>query len=193
MTMAVHWGNTDGIARSGMSRATSEATGCRHWATTCSILPQGAPGQQANKQQSTNTPTLLAVSMAMGMGRYVTACIAQWRRSRALLEATGCRHWASIMSDNIKGTWLCHFFMSFIVKTVEKSHGSKLRPLFSIGVSHIKQNATVADHPANQCTSNVLSCIRLALVATGQAQDSNQRPKYLCYNCRPLSQSVHVY
>jgi hypothetical protein len=31
------------------------------------------------------------------------------------------------------------FFMFFIVKTVEKSHGSMLRPLFSIGVLHFKQ------------------------------------------------------
>jgi hypothetical protein len=41
--------------------------------------------------------------------------------------------------------------------------------------------------------SNVLSCIRLALVATGQAQDLNRRPKYLCYSCQPLGHSVHVY
>ncbi len=42
-------------------------------------------------------------------------------------------------------------------------------------------------------TSNVLSYIRLALVATGQAWDLNRRPKYLCYNCRPLGQSVHPH
>jgi hypothetical protein len=61
MAMAVLRGNTDGIAQCGMSRATSEATGCHHWETTCFVLPQQPPGQQANKQQSTNTPTLLAV------------------------------------------------------------------------------------------------------------------------------------
>jgi hypothetical protein len=51
-----------------------------HWippsATTCSILPQQLPGQQAKKQQSTNTPTLLAILMAMKMRQYNTACIA---------------------------------------------------------------------------------------------------------------------
>jgi hypothetical protein len=31
------------------------------WATTCSVLPQQPPGQQANKQQSTNTPKKLAI------------------------------------------------------------------------------------------------------------------------------------
>jgi hypothetical protein len=49
MATAVHWSNTDGIAQCGMSRATPEATGCRHQATTCSVSPQQPPGQQANK------------------------------------------------------------------------------------------------------------------------------------------------
>jgi hypothetical protein len=110
---AVRQSNTDGIAQCGMSRATPEATGCRHWATTCLVLPQWPPGQQANKQQSTNTPRKQAVLMAMAMHRYVTAQIAQWRRSRASLEATGCRHWASIISNNINWTWLRRFFLMF--------------------------------------------------------------------------------
>ncbi len=104
MAMAVCRSNTDGIAQCGMSRATPEATGRRHRATTCSVLPQQPPGQQANKQQSTNTPRKQAVLMAMAMHRYVTTRISQWRRSRASLEATGCRHRASIMSDNINRT-----------------------------------------------------------------------------------------
>jgi hypothetical protein len=76
MATAVRRSNTDGIARCGMSTATPEATGCRHWATTCSVLPQRPPGQQADKQQSTNTPAKLAISMAMAMRRYVTVRIA---------------------------------------------------------------------------------------------------------------------
>jgi hypothetical protein len=127
--------DTDGIAQCRMSRATPEATGCRHQATTCSVLPQQLPGQQANKQQSTYTPRKHTILMAMAMRRYVTAQIIQWRRSRALLEATGCRHWASIMSNNINQTWLRRFFFDvFIVKTRGKGHGSTLRPLFLIGV-----------------------------------------------------------
>jgi hypothetical protein len=46
----------------------------------CSVLLWWPPGQQANKQQSTNTPTLLAVLMAMAMHQFVTVRIAQWRR-----------------------------------------------------------------------------------------------------------------
>ncbi len=106
MATAVRRSNTDGIAQCGMSRATLEATGPCHWATTCYVLPQRPPGQQANKQQSTNTPKKVAVLMAMAMYRYVTAHIAWWRRSRASLEATGCHHRASIMSNNINWTWL---------------------------------------------------------------------------------------
>jgi hypothetical protein len=106
MATRVRQSNTDGIAQCGMSRASPEATGRRHRATTRSVLPQRPPGQQANKQQSTNTHRKQAVLMAKAMRRYVTVRIARWRRSRASLEATGCRHLVSIMSDNINWTWL---------------------------------------------------------------------------------------
>ncbi len=140
MATMVRRSNTDGIARCGMSRATLEATGRWHRATTCYVLPQQPPGQQANKQQSTNTPKKVAVLMAMAMHWYITACIPRWRRSRASLEATGRCHQASIMSNNINWTWLRHFFNVFIIKTIGKGHGSMLRPLFLIGVWHINQN-----------------------------------------------------
>jgi hypothetical protein len=130
MAMAVRRSNTDGIAQCGMSRATLKATGCRHWATTCSVLPQWLPGQQANKQQSTNTPAKLAILMAMARCRYVTARIARWRRSRTSLEATGCRHWASSMPDNIHRTWLQRFFYVFIIKTIGKVTGQCKEPCF---------------------------------------------------------------
>jgi hypothetical protein len=134
MATAERRSNTDGIAQCGMSRATPETTGHRHRATTHPVSPQWPPGQQANKQQSTNTPRKQAILMAVAMRQYVTAQIARWRRSRASLEAIGCRHWASIMSDNINQTWLRRFFYVFIVKTVGKGHGSMLRPQFLLRV-----------------------------------------------------------
>jgi hypothetical protein len=77
--------------------------------------------------------------MAVAVHQYNTAHIAQWRRSRALLEATRRRHQASIMSNNIKPDMATTFFFDvFIVKTVGEGHGLTLRPLFSIGVLHIK-------------------------------------------------------
>jgi hypothetical protein len=137
MAMAVRWSNTDGIAQCSMSRATPEATGCRHQATTCSVSPQRTPGQQAYIQQSTNTPAKLAVSMAMAMRRYVTMQIAQWRRSRASLEATGLCHQASIMPDNIMGSWLQHFVLCFHCQNRRKrSRVDAKNPVFNRGMTY---------------------------------------------------------
>ncbi len=86
-----------------------------------------------------NTPAKLAILMAMAMHPYVTAHIAWWRRSRALLEATGRHHRASIMPDNIVRTWLQWFFYVFIVTTVGKGHGLTIWTLFLIGIWPIKQ------------------------------------------------------
>ncbi len=133
MATAVRRCNTDGIAQCGMSRATSEATGCRHQATTCYVSPQRPPGQQANKQQSTNTPTKMAILMAMAMRRYVTVCIAQWRRSRASLEATGCRHRASI----INWTWLRRVFWWFHCQNRwKRSRVDAKTPVFNRGMTY---------------------------------------------------------
>ncbi len=131
MATTVRRSNTVGITQCGMSRATLEATWHCLWATTCYASPQWPPGQQANKQQSTNMPKKVAVLMAMAMRWYITMCIAQWRRSRASLEATGCCHWASIISNNINWTWLQLFFYVFIIKTVGKGHGSILSVQYS--------------------------------------------------------------
>jgi hypothetical protein len=137
MATAVRRSNTDGIPQCGMSRATPEATGCHHWATTCYVSPQRPPGQQANKQQSTNTPKKVAVLMSMVIRRYLTACIARWRRSRASLEATGCCHWASIMSDNINRTWLRRFFLCFHRQNRRKrSRVDAKTPVFNRGMTY---------------------------------------------------------
>ena len=123
IALAVRRCDTKHIAQCSMPRATPEATGCRHWATTHSVLPQHLPGQQANKQQSTITPTKLAVSMAIAMWRYETACIAQWRRSRATLEATGCHHRASTCSDSHQSDMPTPVFPDvFYCQIVEKGH-----------------------------------------------------------------------
>ncbi len=73
MAMAVRCCDTKRIAQCSMSRATPEATGCCHQAATHSVLPQRLPGQQANKQQSTNTPKKVAMFMAAAVHQYNTA------------------------------------------------------------------------------------------------------------------------
>jgi hypothetical protein len=110
-----------------------------HWITALgNYLLRSAPAaaRATGKQTIINKYTYKAGSfMVMAMRWYINVRIAQWRRSRALLEATGHCHWASIMSNNIKRTWLQQFFlMFFIVKTVGKGHVLMLRPLFLIGV-----------------------------------------------------------
>ncbi len=73
-----------------------------------------AATRATGKQTTINKYTYkLAILMAMAMRRYVTAHNARWRRSSALLEATGRHHRVNIMSDNIKGTWLRCFFDVF--------------------------------------------------------------------------------
>ncbi len=42
-----------------------------------------------------NTPTSLEIQIAMGMWWSNVRCIARWSTSRASLETTGCRNWAS--------------------------------------------------------------------------------------------------
>ncbi len=137
MAMAVCRCNMKRTAQCSMSRATPEATGCRHRATTCSVLPQRPSGQQSNKQQSTNTHKKVAMLMAAAVHRYNTPCIAQWRRSRALLEATGCYHWASIMPNNIKWTWLWQSFWCFHRQNRRKrSWVNAKTPVFNRGMTY---------------------------------------------------------
>jgi hypothetical protein len=129
--------DTDSIAQCNVSRATTEATGCQHWATTCSVLPQRLPGQQAYKQQSTNTRAKKAISKAMVMRRYVTVRIAQWKRSRASIEATGRCHRASITPDNMVGTWLRRVFLCFHRQNRRKrSRVDAKNPVFNKGMTY---------------------------------------------------------
>ncbi len=93
----------------------------------------------ANKTTTKNGPALLAISMAVVVRRYNTAHIAQWRMSRASLEATGHHHLASIAADCIKGTWLHRFFYVLHCQYIKKGRGLSQRPLLSIRILHIKQ------------------------------------------------------
>ncbi len=83
-------------------------------------IAPAAAGATANETSMKNGPTLLAILMDVAVHRYNTACISQWRRSRAAQEATGCRPWASIMSNNIKGTYLRRFLSMFFIANTLK-------------------------------------------------------------------------
>ncbi len=87
-----------------------------------------------------NVPKRLAFLMAAVVHGYNTAHIAQWRRLRALLEAIKCRHWASIVANRCNRSHMVPVFYKFFhCQHVYKGHGLSRRPLFSIGVLHIKQ------------------------------------------------------
>ncbi len=84
----------------------------------------GKQGQQQTNQQWKNAPTFLAILMAMALRRYDTVCIAQWRRSRALVEATGRCHLASIAADRSHRTYQRLLFLSFfIINSLKKVAG----------------------------------------------------------------------
>jgi hypothetical protein len=137
MATAVRRSNTNGISQCGISRATPEATGRRHQVTTCSVSPQRPPGQQAYKQQSTNTPAKMAVLMAMAMRWYVSTRITQWRRSRASLEATRRCHQASIAADSCNRSSLPCFFLVFSSSTCTKrSQVDATVPVFNRGITY---------------------------------------------------------
>ncbi len=131
MALAVRRSNTDGITQCSMSRATPEADGCHHWATTCSVLPQRPPGQQQTKWQQNNVPKRLAISMAAVVRGYNTVHIGWWRRFRALLETTKRHHRASIVANRCNRSCMCWFFTSFfIVNLYKKVAGRVEGPCF---------------------------------------------------------------
>ncbi len=120
IAMAARWCNTKHITQCSMSRATLEATGCRHWATTCSVLPQRPPGQQQTKRWQINVPEWLAISMAVAVRRYDTARINRWRRFKHLLETTKRRHRASIAANRRNRSRICWFSTRFLSSNCKK-------------------------------------------------------------------------
>ena len=68
------------------------------------LAPYRLGGHQEGDSKQNNkeyVPTMMAISMAIAMRRYYTACIARWRRSRAFIKATKHRHRASTFSDSM--------------------------------------------------------------------------------------------
>ena len=76
MAMAVRWCDMKHIAQCSMTRASPEATGRHHRATTPLRIAPEAARAMINTTIMQNVPTLLAILMATAMRRYYTACIA---------------------------------------------------------------------------------------------------------------------
>ncbi len=123
----VHRSNTDDIAQCGMSTATPEATGRRHWATACTVLPQCPPRQQStNNNQQIHHQSWPFWWPLQCSGTIPRASSNQWKRSRASLDATGCHHWASTCSDTHQLDMPTPvFLMFFIVKSSKKATNTR--------------------------------------------------------------------
>ena len=83
-----------------------------------------------------NTPTLLAISIAVVVRRYYTVHhIAQWRRFMAFLKATKCHHWASTCSNITQSDMPTPDFGGIFHRQIAKK-GLELtfRPRLTIGV-----------------------------------------------------------
>jgi hypothetical protein len=75
--------------------------------------------------------------MAAVVHQYNTTRIARWRRSRALLEATGRHHQASIMSNKKKPDMATMFFLCFHRQNRRKrSRVDAKAPVFNRGITY---------------------------------------------------------
>ena len=135
--MRTHWSDAQGIARCSKSRDALDAPGSCHRVTTHSVLPRRPPGQQSTKQQSSNTLTFLAVSIAMALQWCDKVGIVRWRRSRAPLEATGRRHRASTCSNNINWPYLPLFYWCFsMVNMLKNGQSKRMAPTNNRGMTY---------------------------------------------------------
>ncbi len=75
--------------------------------------------------------------MAVAVRRYDSPRIAQWQMSRDSMEATGCRHRASIRSDKVLRSKLRQFFLSFfIVNLWKRAQGYVKAPFKTRGMTY---------------------------------------------------------
>ncbi len=80
-----------------------------------SIAPAAARAT-ANKTTMKKWTNFAGHFKALAVCWYYTACITQWRRSRALVEATGCHHWVSLWPIVVIGH-AYFFFLAFSSST----------------------------------------------------------------------------
>ncbi len=99
--------------------------------------PSGCQGNSKQNNDIKNGPLLLAISMAAVVHRYNIVRIAQLSWSRALVEATGCHHRASIAANRCIWSCICQFFWVFSLSICEKrSQVNAKDPVFNRGVAY---------------------------------------------------------
>jgi hypothetical protein len=133
--MAVRQWNTERISWWRRSRAFIKATKLRHRATTRSVLPRQPPRTQSTQRWATCPPPLLAILMAVVVGRCYNPRIARWSRFVAFIKATKRHHRTSTRSDSFNRSSQCCYF-----RDISSSNRWKRAQvaLITIGVWHIK-------------------------------------------------------
>ena len=132
-----------------------------HWALpsghySIRIAPEAAR-ETINKTTMQNVPSLLAMSVAIAMWRYYTACIAWWRRSVTFIKATKRRHRASTCSFLPIGLLLWPKTLMSLMSSLNSTTNSK--SLIDIKAT-IDSNAWKAVG-ANRAPSEIYSPINL--------------------------------
>ncbi len=136
VAMVVCQSNTDGIAQCSMSRATREATGHCHWATTCSVSPQQPPGQQQTTWQQKRT------NFDGHFGGHSSAPVQYFAHyPMEEVQSFGRSHWmlpsTSIAANRCNRTHQHHFFQVFSLSTRRKRSPVDAKALvFNRGVTY---------------------------------------------------------
>ena len=112
MAMAVRRCDMKCITLCGMTRASPEATGRRHRATTRSVLPHQPPGRQSTQRWCNMYSLCWPFQWPLRCGGTI-ARIDRLRRFVAFNRATKRHHRTSTCSDIIKGTRQLRLFWTY--------------------------------------------------------------------------------
>ncbi len=82
--------------------------------------PSGLQGNSNQNDDKKMDQLCLAILMAPVVHRYDSTHIAWWKRSRALVEATGCCHQASIAANSCNWSHIRRYFFSHSSSTCRK-------------------------------------------------------------------------
>ncbi len=115
-----------------MTRASTEATECRHRATTHSVSPWLPPGRQSTQRLCKMYPLCWPFWWPSRCAGTI-ARITRWRRFVAFIKATKHRNRASTCFNSINQTCLPLFQGYFIFKFLKKSSSC---PNNNMGVTH---------------------------------------------------------
>ncbi len=102
------------------------------------LAPYCPSGRQGNCKQKDDKKWINFAGHVNGrvVRQYNTAHISQWRRSRALVEATGRHHRASIAANSCNWSGIHHFFEIFHHKLIGKGCRYAKAPVFNGGLTY---------------------------------------------------------